>query len=93
MHKILLISSLINLLFLSGCGNEKSAGEQMADAVSAIRGDRPQVSQPTPTISTDKPKKEVSSSQPQTEDVTKTSLKSIVHQAIDEIKEVENAAQ
>ena len=35
------IISIFTLLLLLGCGDEKSTGERMSDAVSKIRGDKP----------------------------------------------------
>ena len=96
MTKILLLT--MGLLLLSGCGDEKSTGEKMAESVAKIRG-----ANPTPDIAMEKPIKKISSDKPLQEEVIKkeitsqpiiakeepkTSLKEMAHKAIAEIKEV-----
>lgn len=100
--------TVASLLLLSGCGDEKSAGEKMADAVSTIKGDKPVVVEPI--VENTNPESDVPSSEAVVEkaeaiegkieenakEVTeepKSTLKDIAEKATEEIKELTEPAQ
>ncbi len=93
----IILTILASLLVLSGCGDEKSTGEKMAESVAKIRGgdSTPDavINEPIKKISSEEPiKKEVieeETTKPkeiEMEEEKKVSLKEIAHQAVEEIK-------
>lgn len=91
----ILVSTIVGILLLNGCGDEKSTGEKMAESVAKIRGENPIadaiIDEPIKKISPDKPTKEEVSDKEQTaqtEEEASISLRDIAHQAVKEMKEV-----
>lgn len=102
----LTLTAIAALLFLNGCGDEKSTGQKMAEAVSTLRGDKPVEQEPIKEVSSDVKTEEVAlttetavpkveekvKEEPALAEKAKTSLKEIAKKATEKIKEIAEPA-
>jgi len=100
MIKKIALTTVATLLLFTGCGDEKSTGEKMAESVAKIRGDAPttdsSIDTPIKKISSEKTVQEKSEKEVVKEEVAAEeptlSLKNIALKATQEIKEITKPA-
>ncbi len=97
MKRKITIATLASLLLFSGCGDDKSTGERMAESVAKIRGDapkevKPEVSTPTIEEKAEEVNTEENTSISERAQEIKSSLQEVAKQASDEIKALSEPA-